>query len=262
MKETRDIEKNWELEDKEMLDIDVELDADEELDIDAELDAELDQRVDAIFAAFAKQLGDNTAAFASAFLDEEQPDPPLFMNEVEIPEAERKTVAPKGSRRLLRRTLILVAVLVLIMGLAVVTSEGVRLKVSSLIFGNAPDSTRLIDDSSLVVDLEKVELGYVPEGFEVESDEMIDDMYRVFCLENKMSDSILFSVTKTEGYVNNVDNERSGNEDVLINDKQGYYFTTNKRNSIIWQIGDCTFQLTSNLDKADLLLIAKQIVLH
>jgi len=243
-------------------------------------DYDLEQRAEDILRAFAMEMGNNNEKFVRAVLDENQPDPPLFLEE-ETPletesgaeitpsvpaEEELPTgftpVTPRRSRKILRRTLILAAVLILMMGLVVCTSEGVRLKLSSLFFGDAPGSTRVLDDSNLVVDLEKVELGYVPEGFEVVSDEMVLDFERRIEAKNDVGSIIIMHMIKNEQYVYNIDNEYTAETKILINDREAYCFNNGDETFIMWQIGDSTFQLTSTIDKQILVEVAKKIVLR
>jgi len=243
-------------------------------------DYDLEQRAEDILRAFAMEMGNNNEKFVRAVLDENQPDPPLFLEE-ETPletesgaeitpsvpaEEELPTgftpVTPRRSRKILRRTLILAAVLILMMGLVVCTSEGVRLKLSSLFFGDAPGSTRVLDDSNLVVDLEKVELGYVPEGFEVVSDEMNFGFERKIKYGNTEKDAFVLSITKTEQYVGNVDDERSQCDDRLINDKVGFLFYDGVNYTLVWQFADCTLQLISTIEVYELEEIAKHVILR
>jgi len=244
-------------------------------------DYDLEQRAEDILRAFAMEMGNNNEKFVRAVLDENQPDPPLFLGEEpvaataetsakttpsspateELP-AEFTPVSPRRSRKVLRRALILAAVLILMMGLVVCTSEGVRLKLSSLFFGDAPGSTRVLDDSNLVVDLEKVELGYVPEGFEVVSDEMNFGFERKIKYGNTEKDAFVLSITKTEQYVGNVDDERSQCDDRLINDKVGFLFYDGVNYTLVWQFADCTLQLISTIEVYELEEIAKHVILR
>ncbi len=237
-------------------------------------DYDLEQRAEDILKAFAMEMGKNNEAFAQAVLDENQPDPPLYAEVEERAETDAAVelatgdanpeapVRPHRSRRVLRRTLILAAVLILMMGLVVCTSEGVRLKLSSLFFGDAPGSTRVLDDSNLVVDLEKVELGYVPEGFEVVSDEILMGYCRMIELNDEKGNIILLSITKTEQYVYNIDNETNSDTTIRINDKQGSIFFDGEQNVVIWQIGDCTFDIASSFEKDNLITIAEHITVQ
>ena len=284
----------------------VDDDLDDDSDSASDFEAKIDQRVEEIFRAFAFELGETTAAFVDAFLDENQLDPPLLV-ETEASEASnesnesslvaeaghsidssRKTeetnksnesslvteaglgieagkvleIKPHRRRNILRRSAIIAATLILIMGLAVVTSEGVRLKVTSLFRSDAPNSIRIIDDSNLVVDLEKVQLGYVPEGFEVESDETFLDMERKIKYSDVEEKAITLLLTKTEMYSYNVDNESNDYEEVKINDKQGYIFLDGMNNVIVWQMGDCTVQLSSTVNNDELIKIASNVKVY
>lgn len=222
-------------------------------------DFDVEQKADEILEMIGKELGQNRADYMRALLDDDQPDPPFFLEDTSI-----ETPAPvktKGSRRTLRRVLILAATLIVMMGLVVVTSEGVRLKISSLFFNDEPGSTRIVDELN-AVDVSKVEVGYVPEGFELVSDEMLTDGYRVIIYQKENSDNIIITAAKTELYSANVDSENMRTEELIINDKQAYIFNENEQNTILWQIGDSTFQITGNIKTEKLVEIAKNVLIY
>ena len=79
----------------------------------------IDKLAEDILAAYGKELRKSQNAYLDALEDDSVPNPPLFA------EPERKKVR---TRRTFRRAMILVAVLVLIMGLVVISSEGVKEK--------------------------------------------------------------------------------------------------------------------------------------
>lgn len=220
-------------------------------------DFDAEQKADEILEMIGKELGENRVNYMRALLDDEQPDPKLFAeddsSEITAP------VISKGSRHTLRRVLILAAVLIVMMGLVVVTSEGVRLKLSGFFFDEGQNNTRVFDDSRLKVDVSKVELGYVPEGFGLLSDELLMDGYRMIVYQSISSESITIMMSKTELYSYNVDNENFKHEEVKINEHQAYLFNDNDQNIILWQVGDSTFQITADLGTDELVEIAKNV---
>ena len=219
-------------------------------------DFDVEQKADEILEMIGKELGQNRADYMRALLDDDQPDPAFFVEDSSI-----ETPAPvktKGSRRTLRRVLILAAVLIVMMGLVVVTSEGVRLKISSLFFNNEPGSTRIVDELN-AIDVSKVEVGYVPEGFEIVSDEMPVDGYRVITCQNKQMKGIVVLLAKTELYAYNVDNENFEAMEIKVNEHQAYIFNDSDQNIILWQVGDSTFQIAGDIGTDELVEIAKNV---
>lgn len=222
-------------------------------------DFNVEQKADEILEMIGKELGQNRADYMKALLDNDQPDPPFFLEDTSI-----ETPAPvktKGSRRTLRRVLILAAVLIVMMGLVMVTSEGVRLKLSGFFFDEGQNNTRVFDDSRLKVDVSKVELGYVPEGFELMSDEMLTDGYRIMIYQKENSGNIIITAAKTELYAINVDNEDFKAKEVKVNEYQAYVFNDNSQNIVLWQVGDSTFQIAGDIEIDKLVEIAKNVLI-
>lgn len=223
-------------------------------------DFDVEQKADEILEMIGKELGQNRADYMRALLDDDQPDPPFFVEDASI-----ETPAPvktKGSRRTLRRVLILAAVLIVMMGLVMVTSEGVRLKLSGFFFDEGQNNTRVFDDSRLKVDISKVELGYVPEGFELVSDDMPMDGHRIVGYQNEREEKIVIILAKTELYAYNVDNENFVTKEVKINEHQAYMFNDNEQNIIIWQVGDSTCQISGDVETIELVEIAKNVLIN
>lgn len=222
-------------------------------------DFNVEQKADEILEMIGKELGQNRADYMKALLDNDQPDPPFFLEDTSI-----ETPAPvktKGSRRTLRRVLILAAVLIVMMGLVMVTSEGVRLKISSLFFNDEPGSTRIVDELN-AIDVTKVEVGYVPEGFELVNDEMLMEGYRVIGYQNLGCEKIILTLAKTDLYAYNVDNENFEAKEVKVNEHQAYMFNDNGQNIILWQVGDSTFQITGDIEDDELVKIAKNVLIN
>ena len=221
-------------------------------------DFDVEQKADELLAALGYELGESRAAYMERLLREAETE--LDAEPEGVP-AEPMHKTRKGGRRILKRTLILAAVLIIVMGTLVVTCEGVRLKLSSLFFRDTPGSTRMIDDENLVVNVAEVVVDYVPEGYELESDEIVGDFNRVLFYSNGEKE-VIVSITKTEMYAFNVDNERMEGEAVKINDKEGHLFVTEGKHIVVWQMADCTFQITTTLNETEAIEIARHIYIQ
>lgn len=217
---------------------------------------DVEQKADELLAALGRELGESRASYMENLLKEAESE---LKTEAETAPVE--PLKPKhGGKNRVRRALILAAVLVFVMGALAVTSEGVRLKLSSLFFRDVPGSTKIVDDVA-EVDVSKVQVDYVPEGYELLADDVIGDFNRVINYNNGEKE-IVISITKTEMYAFNVDNDRMEGEPVKINDKEGHLFVTEGKHIIVWQIGDCTFQITTTLDEEDAVKIARHIYIR
>lgn len=218
---------------------------------------DVEQKADELLAALGRELGESRASYMENLLKEA---------EAELKaEAETAPVVPlkpkKGGKNRVRRALILAAVLVIVMGALAVTSEGLRLKLSSLFFRDVPGSTKLLDDENLVVNVAEVVVDYVPEGYELLSDDIFGDMDRSIHYSNGEEEFII-SVTKTHFYVGNVDNDRMKSEMIRINDREGHLFITEFNCLVVWQMGDCTFQVTTSLKEDEAIEIARHVYVH
>lgn len=221
-----------------------------------------EQKAEELLMALGKELGESRAAFGEALLDEDQPDPPMFMTKEEwyadrpAPE-EHRSVPATGK---LRKVLVLSAVLVFVMGMAVVSSEGVKLKKSTVHMEENPaESTVIIDSTMAVYDLEDFQVGYVPEGYELEFDELRGDFLRKIGYLDGENHRIQIHIAKTDHYGANVDNERAEREEVLVNDKQAYIFSDGDVNFIVWQMGDCTIDVVGIVSEDELVSVANKI---
>lgn len=228
-----------------------------------QFDAE--QKAEELLMALGYELGESRAAFGEALLDENQPDPPIFMTEEEWNAGRPKPVEwqPRQVRRRsgkVRRALILAAVLILVMGLAVAASEGVKLKKNTVHMEETPaESTRIVDNSKKMYELEDFQIDYVPEGYELVEDHVSGDFSRRIVYVDENEKELSFYIVKTENYGTNVDNESAGREEVLINDKQAYTFSDGDVTFLVWQMGDCTVDITGSLSAEELVRVAEHI---
>lgn len=247
-----------------------------------------------IMETYGKELGESRSNFCEALMDPDKDDPPMFIDydagdlasaapvmsfeewkqqqaekalEEALEEApEDVTIDSKviesgrGSKRMLRRILILAATLILVLGLAVVAAEGVKLKKSTLhMEQDTGESTRIIDVDNAEFDVEDFRVTYVPEGYELVEDMVVGGNMKLFEYHSDERGGIQIHISKTNTFGANVDNERSGREEVLINDNQAYMFYDDKTGFVIWQIGDCTLDVSGRISQEELIEIASHI---
>ena len=221
-----------------------------------------EEKAEELLMALGKELGERRAAFGEALMDDEQPDPPMFMSKEAWFEGRPQPKEHRSCRitRKKRRALILAAVLILVMGMAVVSSDGVKLNKSTVHMEENPEeSTMIIDSTMAVYELKDFQVGYVPEGYEVEYDEIKGDFLREIGYLDRNDNRVQIHIIKTDHYGFNIDNESAEKEEVLVNDKQAYLFRDYKKTFIVWQMGDCTIDLEGKLSEDELVSIAKHI---
>lgn len=221
-----------------------------------------EEKAEELLMALGKELGERRAAFGEALMDKEQPDPPMFMSKEAWFEGRPQPKEHCSCRitRKKRRALILAAVLILVMGMAVVSSDGVKLNKSTVHMEENPEeSTMIIDSTMAVYDLEDFRVGYVPEGYEVEFDEVHGEFMRKIGYHDAEDNNIRIHIAKTDHYGFNVDNESAKREEVLVNDKQAYLFKDEQRIYLVWQMGDCTLDVSGKISEEELISTAKHI---
>lgn len=214
---------------------------------------DIDKLAEDILTAYGKELCKSRKAYFDALEDDSVPDPPFFAEPV------RKKMR---TRRTFRRALILVAVLVLIMGLVVISSEGVKEKMFNYFADEKEGHTDLSyldgeDDESKIPEFE---LGYVPEGYELFSEDS-EIAFRKIIYGNDDEKYINFSVNRSEDYNMSVDNDTFKQKEIMINSYQALLFYDDKNSAIIWQVGDYTLDLLTGLSTEETIEIARNVKL-
>ena len=99
-------------------------------------------------------------------------------------------------------------------------------------------------------------LGYIPEGFELVENEVSKfDMFLVF-----RRDSEYFQMKVNRDDVNGkLDTEDVSAENIEINNHPGIFMKDEKENTLIWHDGKSVFCLMSNLEKTEMVKIAQNI---
>ena len=233
------------------------------------IDAE--QTAEALLETLGKELGEARADFCEALMDPDREDPTMFMDEgywsllddyeVEDFESWKAVQTPrKGGRGRLRRAFILVAVLILVLGLFAVAADGVKLKKNTMhMRETVGESTKLTDIDKTKFDVEDFEVTYVPEGYELVEDAMHNGFIREIKYYSDTKNLMWIHIAKTSHFGANVDNETVDRKEVLVNDKQAYLFKDEKTHIIVWQMGNCTLDVSGNLSEEDLIQVASHI---
>lgn len=219
-------------------------------------DFDVEKKADELLTALGKELAKSRVAYADAVLDENTSTPPFYQ---ELPRKKNP-----GNRKVFRRTLILVAVLALIMGLVVISSEGVREKMFNYFFTEKPGHTEvrpLENNENTEGELPRFELGYVPEGYEKINEGDIWDIGYIVDYGNNKEQYINFMVTKSDAYSSSIDNDTLNQKEIMINTYQAYLFIDDqgKDSVIIWQVGDYVLELSTGLGEKEVIKVAENI---
>ena len=230
---------------------------------------------DELLMAFGKELGEARADFCEALLDPDKLDPPMFLDDDDdwdLPPAAKefdpddwkvvpvKPMGTGGFRRRARRMFVLAAVVVLVMGMAMIGAEGVKLKESTVhMKADTGDSLKLTDIEKTKFDVEDFVVTYVPEGYELVEDVCVGEVMRSIRYSNGESLEVWIHISKTDNFSANVDQGSAERTEVLVNDNQAYLFDDGATRLIVWQMGDCTIDITADISEEELVMIARQI---
>lgn len=209
-------------------------------------------KAEEILAAYGKALFESRVAYADAVLDERIPDPSFYAEPV------RKQVS---HRRMLKRALILVAVLILALGTLVVSVDAVRLKVFNYVFQEHPGHTKLIPsdiEEPEERDMPDFQLGYVPEGYEmVNYDRDYSSLWVDY--DNGKGQYIHFSVDYAADINLSIDNDTFVREETRVGEYQAWYFYDEKDCLIVWQTEEYVFMVSSDLGKEETMSMAESV---
>ncbi|NBH61712.1 DUF4367 domain-containing protein [Anaerotruncus sp. 80] len=221
-------------------------------------EGKFEKEAERILSAYAKELQKSRNAYLDALEQEEVPNPTLFVEEP------YPKVSVQGHRKIrLKRVLVLVAVLVLLMGLAVVSSEGARKQFFGFLQNDKEGHTELkfVGDEENASGLPDFELGYVPEGFEL-YDATDDGVCKeIAYLGEEKGERICCSIQKSSVYSAGFDTETHERKEVMVNTSQGLLFYGESDCMLVWQVGDYTFDLLTSFSEKETLEVARSITL-
>lgn len=96
----------------------------------------------------------------------------------------------------------------------------------------------------------------LPEGFRVESAEMINDRK---IIEYIKDDEYVLMIQSSNGTHYQVDTESSNNKEIIINKYKGLLIEKDGKTIIIWHNEECSFNFTSNIISKELMQIVKSL---
>jgi hypothetical protein len=112
-------------------------------------------------------------------------------------------------------------------------------------------------DSSNIKSVEDIEIGYIPEGFELTNKETSKNKYYLNYFNEDKWISIYKS--KIDSRID-FDTEYKNKERIRINGFEGVYFEDNDSiNGLMWNNGHYIYQLDSNISKEELIKIAENV---
>lgn len=221
-------------------------------------EGQIEKEAEKILSAYAKELQKSRNAYLDALEQEEVPNPTLF-----VEEPHPKVSGHRLRKIRLKRILVLVAVLVLLMGLAVVSSEGARKQFFGFLQNDKEGHTELkfVGDEEHASGLPDFELGYVPEGFEL-YDATDDGVCKeIAYLGEEKGQRIICTIQKSSVYSAGIDTETHERKDVMVNTSQGLLFYGESDCMLVWQVGDYTFDLLTSFPEKETLKVARNITL-
>lgn len=212
-----------------------------------------------ILESYAEELISTRSKYYDALEDETKPMPDLFADELQ---EERQFISPARKIRF-KRFVILVAVLVLLLGLALISAEGVKKNMFNFFQKDHAGHTDLtyIGESKEGEGFPDFQITKIPKGYKLVDETDLGEALLI-SYSNNHEKYIELSIWNTESYSTSVDNDTSIRKEVTINANQGYAFYDENDCLIIWQVGDFTLNLFTNLSLEDTLAIARSIVVN
>ena len=208
-----------------------------------------------ILEAYGKALYESRIAYVNSMMDESEPDPDFYADYAEP--------SPRyvGRRRMLKRALILVAVLMLVLGMMVVSVDAVRLKSFNYSFREYPGHTKLIPseiEEPAQRAMPDFVLEYVPEGYEMVNYEK-DDGSLWIDYDNGKEQYIHFSVDYAADGGPSVDNDTFVREETRVGEYQAWYFHDDTASLIIWQMDEYLLTIDGGVKKQEIMKMAESV---
>ena len=210
---------------------------------------DIEKKTDEILMALGKELSKSRKVYAEALLDESMPDPPFVMHE---------KAKSKSSKKMLKRALILVAVLTLTLGMLVVSVDAVRLKLFEFFMVDKDGYTDLQPSDGKVIENEMPEfyLIYVPEGYALSLKNVEQGMTTIIYKDDN-DQYINFEAYTSNDTTASIDNENLQREQIRVNEFEGWHFYNDDFDMVVWQVGDYLLNISSSLGKEETLKIAQ-----
>lgn len=213
------------------------------------MDYDVDKKADELLEALGKELMKSREQYADRILEGE-----------EVSLYKEEAVKQHGHHRTFRRMIILVAVLVMLMGLAIVSVDGVREKVFNYFLSDNPGNTEITPLGNAEGNvLPEAKLEYLPNGYNLVSSDEKENIGIWMSYRKAEEQFIEFSMCRSDYYSPSVDNDTMEHEQVRINVYQAQLFSDEQDCYLVWQAGDYTLSLYGNLDKDTVIKIADHV---
>ena len=195
--------------------------------------------------------------------------------DVEIPKAEFSPEHEKKMKQLFKkerrkynlrratavagRVACILLVVVAVMSVAIYSVEAWRVKFLNFIVDTDAPNTEIkfTDTKHSSFENDAMKIGYIPEGFELEEDySSKKNVFLTFSGEEKY-----FQLKRNNISFNTAVNTEEGDvENVSIRGYEGIYVVNKNENVLLWHDGTYTYRILSNLEKDELIKIAKNII--
>ena len=157
-----------------------------------------------------------------------------------------------------RRAACVILVIAAVMSLAVFSVEAWRVKFMNFILDADAPNTKIsfTEEKKGEIYSDIVDFDYMPKGFTLEKSEI---SRRHLNLSFKCKE-IYFQFRMNEGDMYSVlDTEDSAASSLKISGFEGVYITKPDVNMLIWYDGVCTYRITANIEKTEIIKIAENI---
>lgn len=133
-----------------------------------------------------------------------------------------------------------------------------RVKFLNYVFDSeAPNMDYSFSDSAATYSDDKIQLGYIPEGFELKESDITKNSTHLFFVGG--DEKWLGIDVYPEDSDGSVNIEAGVSEEVKINNMDGIYTSKENYNALIWHDGNLAFSVDGNILKEELLKIAENM---
>lgn len=146
-------------------------------------------------------------------------------------------------------------VAVIAMSITIYNVDALRTKFFNYFFvKDAPDTEITFTETKNSFSNNMISIGHIPEGFELtESNEGINNLFLKFINKEKFIQLYMGDVDLKTA----INTEKGTLENIQIDSCDGVYIVSNNTSTILWYDGVYTYRILSNLEKEELLRIAK-----
>lgn len=167
-------------------------------------------------------------------------------------------------KNIISKVAIIFLILVISMVALTVTVDAFRVKLFNVIIKNTEKYLDIeVNDESEINNIKEniedyYEVGYIPNGFELDYIENLGDTKIVIYVNNK-NEEILFNQSPN-GTNFQLDSEDAVVKEVDIMGNKGVILNKEGKTTLFWNNEECSFYLLSTIDEKELIFIAKSLI--